>query len=117
MPITTYHPGGFQSSAPAQNRAVEIAAGGLTRWDTAGGVVEQRALTAEETGLLAAQDATVTALVSRGQYESQAEQAIDTLESAWTNWGALTAAQKDAALKLTVRVVTRLARLVLGRLV
>lgn len=58
-----------------------------------------------------------TADTNRNDFTTQADQAIDTLESAWTNWGALTAAQKDAALKLAVRVVTRLARLVLGRLV
>lgn len=54
--------------------------------------------------------------VTRDEFRTQTDQAIDTLESAWTNWATLTAAQKDATLKLTVRVVTRLARLVLGRM-
>lgn len=42
--------------------------------------------------------------------------AIGTLEDAAASWGTLTAAQKDAAMKLTVQVVVRLARLVLHRL-
>ncbi|HVE24032.1 MAG TPA: hypothetical protein VNC22_01440 [Sporichthya sp.] len=53
---------------------------------------------------------------NRADFTAQADQAIATLESAWDNWATLTAAQKDATLKLTVRVVTRLARLLLGRL-
>lgn len=54
-------------------------------------------------------------VATEGLY-SNVDQAVDTLESAWDSWATLSAAQKDAALKLTVRVVTRLARLTLGRL-
>jgi hypothetical protein len=43
-------------------------------------------------------------------------QAISNLETAAANWGTITAVQKDAALKLTVQVVARLARLILRRL-
>lgn len=46
----------------------------------------------------------------------RAEQAITTLENAHAGWASLTAAQKDGALRLTVRVVVALARLVLRRL-
>lgn len=58
---TTYHPGGFNPSAPAQNRAEHWdTAGGYTRWDTTGTQVEQRALTSQESAALAAQDADLT---------------------------------------------------------
>lgn len=46
----------------------------------------------------------------------RADQAVGTLQNAWDNWGSLTNAQKDAALKLTVRVVIALARLTLRKL-
>jgi hypothetical protein len=46
----------------------------------------------------------------------RAAAAIGNLEQAAQNWGTLTAAQKDQAMKLTVQVVARLARLVLRRL-
>lgn len=42
--------------------------------------------------------------------------AIAGLEDAAASWGTLTNAQKDAAMKLTVQVSARLARLVLHRL-
>lgn len=41
--------------------------------------------------------------------------AIDTLEQAVASWSSLTAAQKDAAAKLSLRVVVALARLALRR--
>lgn len=44
------------------------------------------------------------------------QQAITTLTNAHTNWGTLTAAQKDSALKLNVRVTVALARLHLRKL-
>jgi hypothetical protein len=47
---------------------------------------------------------------------SKADQAIANLESADANWATLTAAQKDAATRLAVRVTAKLARLALGRL-
>lgn len=46
----------------------------------------------------------------------RAEQALENLEGAWAGWANLTAAQKDAALKLNVRVTVALARLVLRKL-
>lgn len=58
--LVSYHLGGFQSAAPAQNRAelLDGAAATYTRWDAAGAQVEQRPLTAPEVSFLAAQDAT-----------------------------------------------------------
>jgi hypothetical protein len=41
---------------------------------------------------------------------------IDSLETAATNWDTLTAAQKDAALKVVVRLSARLARIVARQL-
>lgn len=48
--ITTYHPGGFDDTAPAHNRAEQwdTAAGTFTRWDTSGVEVERRAMTPDE---------------------------------------------------------------------
>lgn len=48
--------------------------------------------------------------------EDKARQAIANLESADANWATLTAAQKDQALRLCVRVVAKLARLVVRQL-
>lgn len=70
--------------------------------------VEEAALA--EITLLEAQAANEATLRGR------ADAAIANLEAAWNGWGSLTAAQKDAALKLTVRVTIALARLVLRRL-
>lgn len=60
--------------------------------------------------------AELTAEKNETTLRDRADQSIATLEQAWTGWGALTAAQKDAALKLTVRVVITLARLTLRKL-
>jgi hypothetical protein len=65
---------------------------------------------AELNATLEAERATVATLQDR------ATTAIATLENGWTNWATLTAAQKDATLKLSVRVVATLARLVLRKL-
>lgn len=59
---------------------------------------------------LDAQAAATETLIERAQG------AIDTLEQGLANWGTLTAAQKDAELKLAVRVVVALARLKAARL-
>lgn len=44
------------------------------------------------------------------------EGALVSLNAAWTNWATLTAAQKDGALRLNVRVTVALSRLQLRRL-
>lgn len=46
----------------------------------------------------------------------RADVALVNLQAAWDGWAGLTAAQKDAALKLNVRVTIALARLLLRRL-
>lgn len=57
-----------------------------------------------------AADATVS-----GTIRLKIEQALATLEQTYANWGALTAAQKDSALRLNARVTIALSRMVLGR--
>jgi hypothetical protein len=47
---------------------------------------------------------------------SAAIQAIQTLENADANWAGLSAAQKDAAQRLALRVTAKLVRLQFGRL-
>jgi hypothetical protein len=59
---------------------------------------------------LAAADANETTLRSR------ADAALANLETAYENWPTLTQAQKDAALRLTVRVSAALVRLQLRKL-
>lgn len=55
-------------------------------------------------------------VVNADLLETKALQAIDILESADNGWATLTAAQKDAATRLAVRVAAKLARLSVGRL-
>lgn len=94
------------------------------RFDVATGEQGNVELTAEELADLAAPRAELTAIAdTRTATEGTAEtlrtravEAIETLENAWAGWANLTAAQKDAALKLNVRVTIALARLVLRRL-
>lgn len=54
MKNTDYHPGGFNPSAPAFNRAAEwdTDAATFTRWDESGTVIESRPLTADEIAAL-----------------------------------------------------------------
>lgn len=54
-----------------------------------------------------------TSDANAGTIRQRATDAIANLESAYTNWGTLTAAQKDAALRLNVRVTVGLVRLYL----
>ena len=54
--------------------------------------------------------------VNADALRDKATQAIAQLEDADTRWGTLTAAQKDAAMRLCVRATAKLIRLVLGRL-
>lgn len=56
------------------------------------------------------------AIANEQSLRDKVGQAIGNLETAATNWGTLTAAQKDAAAKLTVQVTARLARLALRHL-
>lgn len=62
-------------------------------------------------------DATVTTASSNeSTLRDRVEQALGNLQAAWDGWAGLTPAQKDAALKLQVRVTIALVRLVLRKL-
>lgn len=78
--------------------------------DVAGyGLVDQQAVAALAATLAAETDV-------EGKLRTTASDAIATLAQAHANWASLTAAQKDAALRLNVRVTVALARLTVGRL-
>lgn len=72
------------------------------------------ALTAAELQAIATSAA--SAIENERALRDRADTALQNLEAAWAGWAGLTAAQKDAALKLTVRVTISIARLVLRRL-
>jgi hypothetical protein len=57
-----------------------------------------------------------TDLDNASAMRSAAIQAIQTLENADANWAGLSAAQKDAAQRLALRVTAKLVRLQFGRL-
>lgn len=78
---------------------------------------------AEETQRQADQDAAAAVATAQAALDvndatlrDRVDQALTQLATAHTNWGTLTAAQKDAALKLNVRVTLALARLQLRKL-
>lgn len=54
--------------------------------------------------------------VNETSLRTKVRNAIGNLETADASWGSLTAAQKDAALRLSVRVTAKLARLAVVRL-
>lgn len=64
----------------------------------------------------AAATARITDETNEATLRDRADTAIANLESAIAGWSTLTAAQKDAALKLGLRVTAALARLILRRL-
>ena len=64
----------------------------------------------------AAAQAAQTATANEGTLRGRVDQAVANLEDAWTNWATLSAAQKDPALRLSVRVAAGLARLQLRKL-
>lgn len=55
-------------------------------------------------------------VINADTLRDKADQAITLLENADANWASLTAAQKDAAMRLSVRVVAKLARMAVNRL-
>ncbi len=61
-------------------------------------------------------DAELAAMPNEGTLRSRVDQAVTTLETAWTNWDSLNATQKDNAAKLSLRVTAGLARLQLRKL-
>jgi hypothetical protein len=76
-------------------------------------VADREELEAESATAQATREGEIT---SETTLRDRAETSIATLEQAYAGWATLTAAQKDAALRLTVRVAATLARLVLRRL-
>lgn len=52
---------------------------------------------------------------AREQMQDRLAQSVDTMQAAWSNWDTLTAAQKDNAMRLTLRVAMTLARFVVAR--
>lgn len=88
-----------------------------------GETIEHELTPAEVAAIQADRDAAIATLAAATAEEGNATTlrdravaALANLEAAWDGWGALTAAQKDAALKLNVRVTIAIARLVLRRL-
>lgn len=112
---TVYHLGGFDPVRPAQNRAEEWTTTGYTRWNTAGTMVEARALTAAESTQLAADDAALT----RGQNDStlrdKAQQAL-AVNDAFLALASPTNAQVVTHVQRLTRENTALIRLVIGAL-
>ena len=114
--IVTYHPGGFQPAAPAQNKAEQLdTATGYTRWNPAGTEVEQRPLTAAESATLVAHDASMTVSVNGDNLRGKAKDAL----AANANYLALanpTNAQTLAQVKALTRQTNALLRLQLNDL-
>lgn len=54
-------------------------------------------------------------VVNRDTLHARVDQAVDQLEDYAGRWATLTAAERTAAMGLAVRVVARVARLVIGR--
>lgn len=88
------------------------------------GEAELRDATAEELARLQDDRAAFAVEVDReaaelgnaGTLRDRAAAALENMEAAWNGWAGLTAAQKDAAAKLNLRVTIALVRLVLRRL-
>jgi hypothetical protein len=75
--VARYHAGGYIAAAPAQNKAEELGAQ-YRRWDTGGVLLETRALTADESALVAAQLAAETAQTNTNTIRSRAATALTT---------------------------------------
>lgn len=77
---------------------------------------EQAQYDADQIASASAESAQQVLDTNAATMREKVDQALANLEAAATNWSSLTVGQKDAALKLTVQVVDRLARLTLQRL-
>lgn len=111
MRSTRYHEGGYKPSAPAQNRAEEWeTTAGYTRWDTAGTVVERRALTAAESAVFADADAEQARATNETTLTDKAKSALTT-NATFLAIASPTNAQVSAQVKALTRQVNALIRL------
>lgn len=114
MRTTEYRAGGFDASAPAQNRAREwdSDAGTFTRWDRAGAVVESRPLTVDEAAAFAEQAAALSADGNARTLEDRLRGFLDANRT-FLALAAPTAADRNAQVARLTREASALIRYVL----
>ena len=117
MLATTYHLGGYQPAAPAQNKAEQYdsVAGTYTRWNAAGAQVEQRAMTSAEVATATAADAAATRSTNDTALRDKALQAI-TANATFLAIASPTNAQVVAQTQRLTRENTAIIRLLIGAL-
>lgn len=81
-------------------------------------ITEDSATDAAVNAIIQAHDGSLPAQerLNEASLRTKVRNAITNLETADASWGALTAAQKDAAIRLSVRVAAKLARLAVAQL-
>lgn len=104
--ITRYHIGGLRNAPPGNGRAEELdeGAGTFTSWNDDGSQSLQRALTPEESAVLAAQVEATTAATNAGTLKTKAKQALAT-NAAYLAQPAIPASPNLATLTAAVRVI------------
>lgn len=111
----TYHPGGYDPAAPAQNRAEQWDDTTYTRWDKAGRILEQRPLDQAEQQAAAAAAAEQTRIDNATILRQQASQAL-AANRAFLAIATPTNAQTLAQVKALTRQNTGIIRLALNQL-